>query len=105
MIRLSRDVEVSKNKLNIKTVCLPTKEFQQIDSLNSELKRLTVAGWGITEDNTDSMSDVLMSATLPYLPQESCVNEYEEKKKDHRLIKINIHETQMCAGGVDRTDS
>lgn len=105
LIRLSRNVELSRRKLHIKPICMPTKEFQRVDSVSMELQNLTVAGWGLTERNTASMSDVLMYGTIPYLPHETCVNQYENVKKRFVMVKANIHETQMCAGGAGTVDS
>lgn len=105
LIRLSRSVELSRKKNHIKPICLPTKELQQVDSLSMELQNLTVAGWGLTERNTASMSDVLMYGMIPYLQQETCVNQYEDARKRFSLMKANIYETQMCAGGAGTVDS
>lgn len=104
LIRLSRPVEFSRKKLNIKPVCLPTKERQQVDGLRSELQNLTVAVWGVTE-RSDLMSDVLMYATVLYLPHQSCVDLFNEKKKKHKLLRTSIQETHLCAGGAGMVDS
>lgn len=104
LIRLSHSVELSKSRINVKTICLPVTESQQIDHPDVG-KMLTVAGWGHTENNTVATNDVLIQAQVPYLPYDSCVARFKEEKKNHPLIKSNIYETQICAGGVGRVDS
>lgn len=103
LIRLSRDIKISKKKKNIKTICLPTLESQNVENVEAGL--LTIAGWGHTENNTQSTNDVLIQALVPYLPHENCVARFQEEKKTHKLIKSIIYETQICAGGVERVDS
>lgn len=105
MIRLARSVVLTKQKKHINTVCLPVKESQQIDSPLVEDKTLTIAGWGHTENNTVSTNDVLIYAHVPYLPHELCVARFAKEMKTHLELRVDIQETQMCAGGVDKVDS
>lgn len=90
---------------NIKPVCLPLKEYQQIDNMEEDLHSLTLAGWGYSQNSDDdATSDVLIQAIVPYLPQEICEMEYEEKKTQNPSSKIEIHSTQLCAGSVSGVD-
>lgn len=105
MIRLSRPIELSKALKNIKPICLPIKECQQIDNMEEDLHSLTLAGWGYSQNSdNDAASDVLIQAIVPYLPQDICKMEYSEKKIQNPSSKIDIHSTQLCAGSVGGLD-
>lgn len=89
---------------HIKTICLPVEDSQQIDNLDADSRVLTIAGWGFTEYKKN-MSDVLMKATVPYLPQPACIAAYTNKMKIYSSIRVRIRDTHMCAGGVGRVDT
>lgn len=106
LIKLSRDVELSKRRKHIKTICLPVDESQQIDNLEEADKILTVAGWGHTE-HTRTISDVLLKAFVPYLPNEECGKKYKKvlySSGDTRKV-IVVRDIHMCAGGTGRNDT
>lgn len=104
LIRLSRDVILSRKKRHIRTICLPVEESQNIDKLAEDVKMLIIAGWGYSEYEK-KMSDVLMKADVPYLNQSMCVAEYDRKMKKHSLLRIRINDNQMCAGGAGHIDT
>lgn len=106
LIRLSEEVEVTKESRNfITTICLPVVNSQRVENIEEQYQNLTIAGWGSTEDIRKANSDVLMHAFVMYLNQDLCIARYNEMKKVHRLMKFNIHDTQMCAGGDDHVDT
>lgn len=102
LIRLSRKVEIFSKRKNVRTIFLPVDDGQQIDKIIGNFRNLQIAGWGYTENNTNSVSDVLMKAKVPYLPQEQCQNFFDTKAES---LKLKLTETQMCAGGFNKTDS
>ncbi|CRL05909.1 CLUMA_CG019129, isoform A [Clunio marinus] len=104
LIRLSRDVELSKKRINVRTICLPVEESQQIDNIHDEFLNLTIAGWGLTE-NDRKQSDVLIKAKVPYLSNPSCIKIYDIKKRNYSTLKIEIKDSHMCAGGIERVDT
>lgn len=93
-------MELSKKRRNVRTICLPVESSQQVDNLSSEDQILTIAGWGLTESGTSEMSDVLLKAHIPYMPQDKCIAVFEEK-----MINVKIIDNQICAGGYNKTDS
>lgn len=104
LVRLSRDVEITKDRIHIRTICLPVDESQQIDNVDPKDKYLTIAGWGFTEF-VERMSDVLIKANVSYLPQDGCSTKYEEFNKLYPKLRVNILDSQMCAGGNERVDT
>lgn len=107
MIRLSRPVSLSKQKENVRTICLPVEDFHQIDSADKAHadRLLTIAGWGETEDAQSS--DVPKFAFLDYQTNDECIAILLEKKKNpiNQFIRSDIHATQMCAGGSVAADA
>lgn len=93
LIRLTRDVNFTAF---IKPVCLPTNNVVVTDenNNNNNIKKLTVAGWGKTELNSDS--DVKLKVSLPLTRQSYCAQIYNQRK---------IDESQFCAGGEKGKDS
>ncbi|XP_050093433.1 melanization protease 1-like [Anopheles aquasalis] len=92
LIRLPQEITYSDS---IQPICLPTRE----DVRNLLLPRFIVAGWGKTENETDS--DVLMQATLDSVPVPECQGTL---RKNGVIIDLS-EEHQMCAGGKNRIDS
>lgn len=91
LIRLDRDVVM---KYHIQPLCLPTTE----ELRNMEFNKYIVTGWGVTENKTGS--DVLMKAKLPLVSNENC-----QQQMVQNGLKIQLTETQMCAGGQDLVDT
>ncbi|XP_035790730.1 serine protease grass-like [Anopheles albimanus] len=92
LIRMPQEITYSDS---IQPICLPTRE----DVRKLPLPRFIVAGWGKTENQTDS--DVLMQATLDSVPVSECRGLLERIN-----AKIDLSEEhQMCAGGKNRIDS
>lgn len=106
LIKLCRDVELSKQRKHIKTICLPVDESQQIDNLQDDDKILTVAGWGHTEKSR-TLSDVLLKANVPYLPNEQCSKKYKRVlySSGNTVKEIVVRDIHMCAGGKGGNDS
>lgn len=99
LIRLSRDVELSRSRRDIKTICLPLDVSQQVQNAVGDKQNLLIAGWGLT-GASEAMSDVLMKAFVPYFPQELCKLEFQQKMQKYSRLKINIQDTHMCAGNT-----
>ena len=105
LVRLARDVEITGDTYHVNTICLPVNETQDIDNLEGEFLKLTIAGWGKTE-NSEFKSDVLMKAVIDYLSQDKCAKKYEElRNRPESLIKIIIDESHLCAGGNLNVDT
>ncbi|KAF2895588.1 hypothetical protein ILUMI_10583 [Ignelater luminosus] len=80
----------------IKPVCLPISiDFEK--SLSYTNNRLTVVGWGVTENNTES--DVKLKTEVPLVPNSKCFPIYKEK------LNVQLEDSQLCAGGVPGKDS
>ncbi|XP_037951152.1 serine protease 7 [Teleopsis dalmanni] len=90
LIRLNADVTYTDF---IKPVCLPLTESRlpiNVDEL------LVVAGWGRTL--LARQSNVKMQLLIPVNDHDSCVRKFSSRR-------INIIETQLCAGGEFAKDS
>lgn len=79
---------------HIKPICLPvTSEFQKL-----VLPKYILTGWGKTETNT--LSDVLLKATVPRVDNVQCMQILKQQK-----LWISLNDKQMCAGGKNFVDS
>lgn len=58
---------------------------------------MTIAGWGITENDVTSTSDVLMQAKVPYLTNDECTEKYTELKKQIPKISIEIKDSFLVS--------
>lgn len=107
LIKLCRDVELTKERKHIRTICLPVDESQQIDNLEEEDQNLIVAGWGSTHLVVRAFSDVLLKVSVPYLPNESCSKKLGKLKYSSGGIEktVVIKDIHMCAGGKGKNDS
>ena len=72
--------------------------------MKGEFLKLTIAGWGKTE-NSESKSDVLMKAVVDYLPHDNCAEKFKDLRKIHSMIKVDIEDTHLCAGGIKKVDT
>lgn len=89
LLKLKTPADITKN--NVKLVCLPAEEQNQIQRISNDArKKMTIAGWGITE--TGQPSDVLLKANIPYLTEADC------KSKFGGIL--TYHESYLCAGGT-----
>lgn len=88
LIRLDNDIDF--RPANAKPICLPLSPATKITQ-----KKVTVTGWGITENRTTS--EVLLHVKLSVVPVEKCAENYKS------FAQINYK--QMCAGGKDGMDS
>lgn len=83
LLRLERKVLVTKS---IHIICLPVSFKQTVDGQDDpDYQVLTVAGWGVSEENWFGMSNVLKYAKVPYLSNEEGFQRYQtlwENKKD-----------------------
>lgn len=104
LVRLSKNVQLPKKRREVRTVCLPTEESQQIENLSGDASKLLIAGWGRTE-NSSVLSDILMKANLDYLPHEDCVNQYKTLNRKYKSIQTNVQEKQMCAISGSKVDA
>lgn len=123
LLRLKHE-PILLNIRNILTICLPVHSHQLIENVeeNGSVPNLIVSGWGQTETST-RLSDVLMQATVPYVPLEECAERFSSyHKKLNKLEIFRINENHLvdikvknflksftinfqCAGGFNRTDS
>lgn len=74
LVRLKTEVNFTGKK-SVGTICLPVRYNQSVDAVlkeeNADL-RLTVAGWGYSEEDLTKHSDVLRFVHLFYVPNEDC---------------------------------
>lgn len=92
LIRLSRPVQFSTF---IKPVCLPIASH--LRNKNYENQRLSVAGFGRTENGKPS--DVKLKLNLPGFNWNRCNSAYQQQ------TRISLVSTQLCAGGIADEDS
>lgn len=95
LIRLKKAVNLTILKY-VKTICLPLKEENHLNTSIVPNFTLTLMGFGKTE--TGNKSDVMLKTDLPYIEKEECKSFYKERKMK------NINEFNFCAGG-DKKDS
>uniref|UniRef100_A0A6P7FHG8 limulus clotting factor C n=1 Tax=Diabrotica virgifera virgifera TaxID=50390 RepID=A0A6P7FHG8_DIAVI len=88
LIRLSQKIEYTDL---IKPICLP-----EPDEGSGSNDRLIVAGWGQTENG--SYSNVKLQVLVPFRTNDECMTAF-------RKIRLNLTDSQMCAGGEDGKDS
>ncbi|KAG8236449.1 hypothetical protein J437_LFUL016745 [Ladona fulva] len=87
LIRLTRQINFTPD--SVRPVCLPIGLSVQEQNLVG--KKLTVAGWGVTENRTSSR--VLLKVDVPVKSHAECAQVYKNQ--------VQISKTsQLCAGGV-----
>ncbi|KAJ8925924.1 hypothetical protein NQ315_009776 [Exocentrus adspersus] len=91
LLRLARDVKFTGS---VQPVCLPTTKLEQEKNLIGE--KLTVAGWGQTENKSESA--VKLKLDVPVKDNEVCNRAY-------RIVDIALKPGQICAGGEKGKDS
>ncbi|XP_030765186.1 CLIP domain-containing serine protease 2-like isoform X2 [Sitophilus oryzae] len=89
LLRLTSEADFSYG--NVQPICLPIEEMN--DDLTG--KFAIVSGWGLTEEGLKS--SVLLKASIPVLPIESCKNLYKSF--------TTLTSQQICAGGYRGRDS
>jgi secreted trypsin-like serine protease len=95
LLRLKTAADVTKR--NVKTICLPTTADVQIEKVEKSLReKMLISGWGRVESGDPS--DVLMKAYIPYITNAECSQKFSS-------FNIPIHDTYMCAGGKNKTDT
>lgn len=127
LLRLKTAVIMGPMTKGVATICLPVKISQTIEKVmedEPDLNELNIAGWGYTEDNPNSNSDVLKQASLPFITNDQCIELFEELKTKTRSFSFDITEGHMvrliafkskprddfffhikCAGGHNKTDA
>lgn len=105
IIHLTIPVQLSKSRYNVRTICLPIKDNQQVDNVVELYKNLTIAGWGTTEYTKSYLSDVLMFANVVYRDQNECEDFYATQRSAHPALTLKIKEKMMCAGGQANIDT
>lgn len=88
LIRLDNDIDF--RPANARPICLPLSPATKITQ-----KKVTVTGWGITENRT--ASNVLLQVRLSIVPNEECAATYKNFAQ--------VEYKQMCAGGKNGMDS
>ncbi|XP_045461321.1 CLIP domain-containing serine protease 2-like [Harmonia axyridis] len=91
LLRLIRDVQYTNY---IKPICLPLAEEEKSKTYNGN--RLTVAGWGKTENRSES--NVKLKLQVPVQSQQTCNSIYS-------AARVTLGEYQICAGGEKGKDS
>ncbi|KAL9700343.1 hypothetical protein quinque_003784 [Culex quinquefasciatus] len=91
LIRLMQPVEYTSF---IQPICLPTTE--DLKNLDVEGLKMTVAGWGQTENKTASRYKMYLE--VPSWNNDRCGEAFSS-------VNVDIIETQLCAGGVKGQDS
>ncbi|CAG4931374.1 unnamed protein product [Parnassius apollo] len=86
LLRLKKPVNVTVKNAGV--ICLPVTK--QLRERRLDTEQVTVAGWGITENNT--ASSVLLKVNLPVLSGEMCKAYYSRKTKEDTTKNI------LCAG-------
>uniref|UniRef100_A0A0P4WPQ3 Peptidase S1 domain-containing protein n=1 Tax=Scylla olivacea TaxID=85551 RepID=A0A0P4WPQ3_SCYOL len=89
IVVLDRDVVFTDY---IRPVCLPFKERE--NDFSNEL--LIIAGWGKTDYETSSYSNVPLDASVPVVDREQCAQSY--MRAGRRRVKPVVDERQLCAG-------
>ncbi|KAF7279785.1 hypothetical protein GWI33_006745 [Rhynchophorus ferrugineus] len=89
LLRLS--VAANFSYANVQPICLPVEEIN--DDLSG--KFAVISGWGVTEEG--HKSPVLLKASVPVIPIETCKNLYKRF--------TNLTDRQICAGGYKGQDS
>ncbi|KAI5704196.1 hypothetical protein M8J75_002873 [Diaphorina citri] len=86
LLELTRSIQWSDL---IRPACLPS------GSLDYSEQRVTVAGWGWTNENPSQgrRSNILQKVALSVVSNQVCQAWYQSEGK-----KINVKESQMCAG-------
>lgn len=93
-IALIRLVEPVQFTSYIQPICLPiTDDLKKLDTAGV---KMTVAGWGQTENKTASR--YLMHLKVPSWDNEQCRDAFSP-------VNVDIIETQLCAGGEKNQDS
>ncbi|KAF2890882.1 hypothetical protein ILUMI_15291, partial [Ignelater luminosus] len=91
LLRLSREVPFTNF---IKPICLPLAE--DLRSKNYIGQKLTVAGWGRTENR--SQSTVKLKVDVPVMSNSDCAPTYKRNG-------VTLVSSQICAGGEQAKDS
>ncbi|XP_076657393.1 serine protease ea-like [Halictus rubicundus] len=87
LIRLSRDVPFTNY---VQPICLPPN--------NSIGQKLVSAGWGQTENQESSSSNLKLKISLPFVERQQCQAVY-------RTAGVNLDPGQICAGGEKGKDT
>lgn len=56
----------------------------------ADLNELNIAGWGFTEENQNSISDVLMQASIPFVSNDKCIESYQKLKSRAKVFPLDI---------------
>lgn len=99
LLRLKSPAVMRRIK-NVRMICLPVKFEQTIDAVlenEKDVPMMTIAGWGVTEEDVTSFSDVLMQATVPYVTNDECSVRYNEIKKKVPKLLIDIIESFLVS--------
>lgn len=85
---------------NVGTICLPVDPKQYLDKILKEenkVLRLTIAGWGTTENSGRSSSDVLLQASVPYMTSVECAEKFKILTTKHKSIRIDIQRSHLVS--------
>ncbi|KAF5271713.1 hypothetical protein FQA39_LY08036 [Lamprigera yunnana] len=91
LLRLSRDVPITDF---IRPICVPTS--QELQEMNFVGSTPTVAGWGKTENRSES--NVKLKLDLPVVSNQKCSMVY-------RSESVTISDSHLCAGGLKGRDA
>jgi len=79
----------------VSPICLPIPTVYDVPQ---EVRMPEVAGWGATDIYARRFSDILQYASVPFFPFEDCTEIYKRQR-------VQLVDSQMCAGGKKGTDS
>ena len=85
---------------NVVPACLPSPDDDEKAFGDDEL---SVSGWGLTDNNYGSDSDVLLEIKLPVIPLEECYNRFTDHRKDY--LFNNEHISSIFCAGTNSTDT
>ncbi|XP_072390786.1 serine protease grass-like [Diabrotica undecimpunctata] len=91
-IGLLRVANINLVAENARPVCLPLDD----NRLDTAIKRVTVTGWGFTDDVSERKADVLQKVDLSVVDIGACREAYSKNSKARLTYK------QLCAGGGNK---
>jgi len=94
LLRLATAADTTKD--NVRTICLPIDSESSLEKLAENVKRnMTIAGWGKIGNRVNQRSDVLMKASVGFIPLAECSQKFAEDK-------IPVYVTYLCAGQLNQ---
>jgi len=99
---LALNVDADTTKPNIGVACLPSLGTASQSGDTFVIDQCVVAGWGKESFGASGISSVLKKMKVPLVDQLSCQNELQKNRLGSRF---RLHESFLCAGGVNGEDA